>query len=31
MTASFIPEATAEHVHAISLDDRCRSMIQAGR
>lgn len=30
MHASFLPDATAEHLHAITLTERCRTMTQAG-
>jgi GT2 family glycosyltransferase len=30
LKAAFLPEARAEHFHAISLADRCRTMMQAG-
>jgi len=30
MKACFLPQAKAEHIHAISLADRCRTMTRAG-
>jgi GT2 family glycosyltransferase len=30
MKANFLPQAKAEHIHAISLADRCRTMTRAG-